>query len=61
MLLSVVVPCHNEESVLDALVEEVTTTVGSLGVDIELVLVNDGSSDRTLEMMRATTTSAILA
>ena len=53
MLLSVVVPCHNEESVLDALVDEVTTTVGALGVDIELVLVNDGSRDRTLEMMRA--------
>lgn len=52
MLLSVVVPCHNEESVLDALVDEVMRTVGSAGVDIELVLVDDGSRDRTVEMMR---------
>lgn len=53
MLLSVVVPCHDEESVLDALVDEVVRTVGALGVDLELVLVNDGSRDRTLEMMHA--------
>ncbi len=51
MLLSVVVPCHNEESVLDALVAEVFRTIEPAGVDIELVLVNDGSRDRTLEMM----------
>ena len=51
MLLSVVVPCHNEESVLDALVDEVFTAISPAGVDIELVLVNDGSRDRTLQMM----------
>lgn len=52
MLLSVVVPCHNEESVLDALVDEVFAAIDAPGVEIELVLVNDGSRDRTLEMMR---------
>lgn len=53
MLLSVVVPCHNEESVLDAMVREVFAAIESDGVDLELVLVNDGSRDRTLELMRA--------
>ncbi|MFP5416520.1 MAG: glycosyltransferase family 2 protein [Actinomycetes bacterium] len=52
MLLSIVVPCHNEESVLDALVTEVFEAITAPDVDIELILVNDGSRDRTLEMMR---------
>ena len=52
MLLSVVVPCHNEESVLDALVEEVFAAIDVQGVDLELVLIDDGSSDRTPELMR---------
>lgn len=52
MLLSVVVPCHNEESVLDALVTEVFAALTAADVEVELVLVNDGSRDRTLEMMR---------
>ncbi len=53
MLLSVVVPCHNEESVLDALVAEVLRAIDAPDVELELVLVDDGSKDRTLEMMRA--------
>lgn len=51
MLLSVVVPCHNEESVLDALVREVFAAIDTPGLELELVLVNDGSRDRTLELM----------
>lgn len=53
MLLSVVVPCHNEESVLDALVTEVFRAIDAPDVDLELILVDDGSKDRTREMMRA--------
>ena len=52
MLLSVVVPCHNEESVLDALVAEVFKAIDAPDVELELVLVNDGSRDRTLELMQ---------
>jgi len=52
VLLSVVVPCHNEESVLDALVEEVLSVVSEPGLELELILVDDGSKDRTAELMR---------
>ncbi len=52
MQLSVVVPCHNEESVLDALVGEVFAALEPAGVELELVLVDDGSRDRTVEIMR---------
>jgi glycosyltransferase involved in cell wall biosynthesis len=52
MLLSVVVPCHDEEDVLPALVEQVFASVGSGGVDLEIVLVDDGSSDGSRRQMR---------
>jgi glycosyltransferase involved in cell wall biosynthesis len=48
VLLSVVVPCHDEEAVLPRLVEEVLSAVATPEVDVELVLVDDGSRDRTL-------------
>ncbi|MFC7958652.1 MULTISPECIES: glycosyltransferase family 2 protein [Nocardiaceae] len=59
VLLSVVVPCHNEESVLDALVDAVLSIEPNLPVDpdgratvLELVLVDDGSRDGTKAVMR---------
>jgi glycosyltransferase involved in cell wall biosynthesis len=52
MLLSVVVPCHNEEDVLPRLVQEVLTAAESAGVDVEVVLVDDGSRDLTMQVVR---------
>jgi glycosyltransferase involved in cell wall biosynthesis len=52
MLLSVVVPCHNEEDVLPRLVQEVLGALEDADVDVEVVLVDDGSRDRTLEVIR---------
>jgi dolichol-phosphate mannosyltransferase len=49
--LSVVVPCYNEAAVLAAMHERVTRACEAVGVDYELVLVNDGSADRTWEGM----------
>jgi glycosyltransferase involved in cell wall biosynthesis len=48
VLLSVVVPCHDEEDVLPRLVDEVLSCIATPDVDVELVLVDDGSRDRTL-------------
>lgn len=46
--LSIVIPCHNEELVLDALHQRVTATARqSVGAHYEIVLVNDGSKDHT--------------
>jgi glycosyltransferase involved in cell wall biosynthesis len=50
--LSLVIPMHNEEPVLDALFERLEATVGKLKVELEIVCVDDGSRDRTLELLR---------
>jgi glycosyltransferase involved in cell wall biosynthesis len=47
--VSVVVPVYNSAGTLDALVERVETVLESRGGDHELVLVNDGSTDRSWE------------
>ena len=52
MLVSVVVPCHNEEKVLPELVAQVTAVLARSSVDLELVLVDDGSRDRTVEVLQ---------
>jgi glycosyltransferase involved in cell wall biosynthesis len=51
--LSVVIPAHNEEETVESVVEEVLTVVQHLGIDYEIILVNDGSTDRTGEIGRA--------
>ena len=49
--LSVVVPCYDEQEVLDELHRRVTHSCAMVGTDYELVLVNDGSRDRTWAIM----------
>ncbi len=49
---SVVVPCFNEEGVLHELYRRVKQVMDQTGESWELVLVNDGSHDRTSEIMR---------
>lgn len=50
--LSVVAPCFNEEGVLHELYRRVSQVLDGAGESWELVLVNDGSRDRTPEIMR---------
>ena len=49
--LSVVVPLYNEEESLPHLVEQLLDALRPSGERFELVLVNDGSSDRTAEVL----------
>ena len=49
--ISVVVPLYNEEESIPELYRRVTTSLDALGLSFELVLVNDGSKDRTPERM----------
>ena len=49
--LSVVVPLYNEEESLPHLVEQLLLALRPSGERFELVLVNDGSSDRTAEVL----------
>ncbi len=50
--LSVVAPCFNEEGVLHELYRRISAVLDGAGESWELVLVNDGSRDRTPEIMR---------
>ncbi len=50
--LSVVAPCFNEEGVLHELYRRISGVLDGAGEAWELVLVNDGSRDRTPEIMR---------
>jgi glycosyltransferase involved in cell wall biosynthesis len=50
-LLSIVMPCYNEEAVLPRLREELTPFLGTLGIPIEVILVDDGSRDQTLAFL----------
>lgn len=55
--LSVVVPCYNEQDVLRQLYARVTAVCQGLHVDYELVLVDDGSTDTTGQIITEMTTS----
>jgi glycosyltransferase involved in cell wall biosynthesis len=52
MDLSIVVPLYNEEESVGALYEEVRAAAESLGRSWELLLVDDGSSDATVDRLR---------
>jgi undecaprenyl-phosphate 4-deoxy-4-formamido-L-arabinose transferase len=50
--VSVVVPVYNEEANLPELLERLGRTLSALGRSYEIVLVNDGSRDRSLPLLR---------
>ncbi len=52
MRLSVVVPCHNEQAVLATLHAELSERIPPLVAEYELVFVDDGSRDATLDLLR---------
>lgn len=52
MKLSIVVPCYNEEKNVGRILPELFSVLDVLDCSSEVILVDDGSSDKTLEMMR---------
>ncbi len=52
MRLSVVVPCYNEEAVLPKLFASLSATLPQVAEEFEVILVDDGSRDRTLQVLR---------
>ena len=51
-LISIVVPCFNEQEVLRLFYDETVKAVSVVPAEIEFVLVDDGSRDGTLKIMR---------
>ena len=53
MLISLIIPCYNEEEVLPLLYPALEDVMGRLSrFDFELLFVNDGSRDGTLQVLR---------
>lgn len=50
-LLSVVVPCYNEEAVIEATHARLTDVLSRLGVPYEIIYADDGSGDRTASLL----------
>ncbi len=51
-LISLIVPCYNEEAALPLFYEEAAKVLSALDYDYELLLINDGSKDGTLDVMK---------
>ena len=50
-LISIVVPVYNEEDVLTEFHQTVDSALSNLPVDLEIVYINDGSTDNTLDVI----------
>ncbi|MCG8492430.1 MAG: glycosyltransferase family 2 protein [Sneathiellales bacterium] len=49
--ISIVVPAFNEEAVLPEFQKRIQTVVNELPYDTEIIYINDGSTDKTLEIL----------
>lgn len=52
-LLSIVIPCHNEESVVEATHARLVAVLPETGMDFEIIYIDDGSRDGTLARLEA--------
>lgn len=50
--ISVVIPVHNEQEVLEELYTRLTSTLDKLGKPYEIILTNDGSTDKSAAMLQ---------
>ncbi len=52
-VVTVAIPCYNEEAILEGSYRRLKDTCEAQGLAYEIIFGNDGSSDRTLEMLEA--------
>lgn len=50
--ISLIIPCYNEEESLPFFYKEVTTVLSNMNYDYEFLFVNDGSKDKTLDVLK---------
>ena len=52
--LSIVIPAYNEEGAVRQTIEDVRAEMDATGVPYEIIVIDDGSSDRTMEIAQST-------
>lgn len=50
--ISIVVPCYNEEASIPIFYKVIEETLKSMKIDYELIFIDDGSKDKTLEILK---------
>ncbi len=50
--ISILVPCYNEQEVIDLCHKEITSIIDNLPYNFEIIYINDGSSDETLDKLQ---------
>ena len=50
-LLSIVIPAHNEAGILEAAVDRIKATLDQAGLNSEIIVVDDGSTDATFNLV----------
>ena len=53
LALSIVIPIYNEEGNIERLQRELSEALGEIGRDYEVIAINDGSLDRSYELLNA--------
>lgn len=53
MNISIIVPCYNEQEVLPLFYEEATSVLEQLNRSYEILFINDGSKDKTIDILRS--------
>ena len=51
--LSVIIPCYNEEAVIGESYNRTKAVLDTLSCDTEIIYINDGSTDRTYELLNS--------
>ena len=52
MKISIIVPCYNEQEALPIFYNEIMAVLSNIDCSYEIVFINDGSCDKTLEVMQ---------
>lgn len=52
MKISIIVPCYNEQEALPIFYREIRDALANLAYEYELLFINDGSTDKTLDVLK---------
>ncbi len=50
--MSIIVPCYNEEEMIELFYKELKKVLSTINVDYEIIFIDDGSTDNTLKLIK---------